>query len=246
MKPSAIKVGVVMAPHGVRERPVVEAAVLNVFADDEGGHGNPVGVVIDENQHLDSEERLKISQTLGFSESVFVNSLETMSISIYNPRQEIAFSGHAAIGAAWYIEHFLGQPVSALAGLEGTIRAWSEGDLGWVETELRSTPPWCIEKVESVAVLEELTGPLDTIQDHTLLWAWIDETAGKVRGRTFASAWGIVEDEANGSGCMRLASVLGRVIEVRHGVGSVVYARPERPGCTAAGGRVSIRETRSV
>ena len=119
----------------VRETLVVEAAVLNVFADNEGGHGNPVGVIIDENQQLDSKERLRISQTLGFSESVFVNSLETMSISIYNPQQEIPFSGHAAIGAAWYIEHSLGHTVNALAGLEGPIRAWSEGDLGWVESD---------------------------------------------------------------------------------------------------------------
>jgi predicted PhzF superfamily epimerase YddE/YHI9 len=235
-----------MAPYARWGETVVEAAVLNVFVDEQGGHGNPVGIVIDEKRQLDSEERLKISQTLGFSESVFVNSLETMSISIFNPQQEIAFSGHAAIGAAWYIEHSTNRPVSELAALEGTIRAWSEDDLVWVECELRSTPPWCIENVNSAAVLEKLTGPLDACEDHTLLWAWTDEINGKIRGRTFASAWGIAEDEANGSGCMRLASVLGKAIEVRHGIGSVVYARPERPGYTAAGGRVSIKEKRTV
>ena len=225
---------------------MVEAAVLNVFADSEGDHGNPVGVVIDDGRRLGSAERLKIAQTLGFSESVFVNSLETMSISIFNPQQEIGFSGHAAIGAAWYIQHSLGRPVSQLAGLDGTIRAWSEDDLGWVESELRSTPPWCVERVSSVETIDALSGPQSPVQDHTLLWAWIDEPAGQIRGRTFASAWGIVEDEANGSGCMRLASTLGRRIEVRHGIGSVVYARPERPGYTAAGGRVAIKETREI
>jgi predicted PhzF superfamily epimerase YddE/YHI9 len=225
---------------------LVEAAILNVFANGSGEHGNPVGVVVDEGKHLSSEARLKIAQTLGFSESVFVNSVDDVSISIFNPQQEIPFSGHAAIGVAWYIEHILGRPVERLLALEGSIRAWSEDALGWVESELRSTPPWCLERVSSVADLESLSGPQDPVQDHTVLWSWIDESAGTIRARTFASGWGIPEDEANGSGGMRLASALGRSIEIHHGVGSVVYARPEKPGYSAVGGLVAVKESANI
>lgn len=87
--------------------------------------------------------------------------------------------------------------------------------------------------------LEELTGPQLPNQGHVQLWCWIDKKKGLIRARTFAPDWGIPEDEANGSGCMRLAAVLGRDITVVHGKGSVIYARPSSPGYSEIGGLVS-------
>lgn len=75
-------------------------------------------------------------------------------------------------------------------------------------------------------------------EEHTFAWAWINEDKGLIRARTFAPDWGIPEDEANGSGSMQLASILERKIEVIHGKGSIIYAKPEKSHFADVGGRV--------
>lgn len=219
-----------------------ELDVLNVFVDEDENYGNPVGIFVDCDGRLDIKTRQKISSTSGFSETVFISDIASRTIHIHNPVEEISFAGHAAVGAAWFLKHILEQQVEQMRGLEGPIEAWSEGDLTWVKCELRVTPPWWHEYVAEVARLEALTGPEDSSQTHTQLWTWIDEPSGIVRSRTFAAAWGIPEDEANGSGCMRLAATLGRNLKVIHGKGSVIYARPHLPGSAAIGGRVAIKD----
>lgn len=54
--------------------------------------------------------------------------------------------------------------------------------------------------------------------------------------------FGIPEDEANGSGSMRLAATLGRKLTIHHGIGSVIYARPSTPGFAEVGGMVAEAE----
>jgi predicted PhzF superfamily epimerase YddE/YHI9 len=61
-----------------------------------------------------------------------------------------------------------------------------------------------------------------------------------IRARTFAADWGIPEDEANGSGAMRLASTLGKTLEIHHGKGSVIYARRANERFAEVGGRVVL------
>ncbi len=73
---------------------------------------------------------------------------------------------------------------------------------------------------------------------HTMTWAWIDEVKGLVRARTFMSDWEIAEAEGNGSGSMMLAAALKRPIEIRHGQGSVIFAKPSEYNCAEVGGRV--------
>ena len=216
------------------------ADVLNVFADETGNFGNPVGIVVDEGGRFDNSSRVAIAKALGFSESVFINDVSARSISIFTGQQEIAFAGHAAVGVAWYLKHKLGQVVQDLRGMEGDIRAWSEGDLTWVSCNLQSTPPWIHEYVRERETLEALTGVQDPSQGCTQLWTWINENEGTVRSRTFAPAWGIAEDEANGSGCMRLAACLGVDLTIHHGRGSVIRARHRPPGYAEVGGLVAV------
>lgn len=108
----------------------------------------------------------------------------------------------------------------------------------WARAELRSTPPWWHERLASPEEIDSLKEPQAKVQDHVQLWAWIDEAAGLIRSRTFAPGWGIPEDEANGSGCMRLAAALGRELIECHGAGSIIHARPSSPGFAEVGGRV--------
>ena len=62
---------------------------------------------------------------------------------------------------------------------------------------------------------------------------------GLIRARTFAPDWGIPDDEANGSGAMKLAATLERSIEIIHGKGSVIYAKPWKADFADLGGRVT-------
>lgn len=212
--------------------------VLRVFANKEGKYGNPVGIVVDTERKLSDQDRRRISAATSFSETIFINDLSNRSISIYNPEEEIDFSGHAVVGVVFFLERELQISVNQVVGLNGPIDTWSENGLTWVKTELRNTPPWWHERLASAREIEALTGPQSDNQEHVQLWAWIDEEAGTIRSRTFAPGWGIPEDEANGSGCMRLAAALGRNIVVYHGKGSVIYARPSTPGIAQVGGFV--------
>ncbi|SBW17045.1 hypothetical protein FDG2_0041 [Candidatus Protofrankia californiensis] len=79
---------------------------------------------------------------------------------------------------------------------------------------------------------------MDPGQNFTQLWAWEDEDAGTIRVRTFADRVGVPEDEACGSGAMRMAAALGRALTLHHGRGSVIHARPGPPGHADVGGTV--------
>ena len=81
---------------------------------------------------------------------------------------------------------------------------------------------------------------------HTVVWSWMDISRGLVRARTFAPDWGIPEDQANGSGSMLLASKLDRKLEIHHGDGSIIFAKPIDKVSAEVGGLVSIGEDREI
>jgi len=102
-------------------------------------------------------------------------------------------------------------------------------------------PPWNLDKLASASDVEVLTPEEMKNAKHVVVWAWIDEVAGIVRAHTFAADWDITEDEANGSGAMKLAMSLGREVTVYHGKGSIIHARPSKEaGKTEVGGFVVI------
>lgn len=71
-----------------------------------------------------------------------------------------------------------------------------------------------------------------------MAWAWIYEAKGLIRARTFADDWDIPEAQGNGSDAMVLAAQLKRDIEIKHGEGSVIFAKPAPNECADIGGRV--------
>ena len=99
-------------------------------------------------------------------------------------------------------------------------------------------PPWQYEQRKNAAEIDTLSPTEFSSKKHVFVWAWIDKTNGLIRARTFAQDWGIPEDEANGSGAMMLAATLGRSVEILHGKGSVIYARPQNAGFADLGGQV--------
>lgn len=214
--------------------------VLNVFTNNEGKFGNPVGIVVDVEQKIDAVERQKMATASGFSEIVFVNNVETKNISIYTPQHEIPFAGHAVVGTAYFLSQEYGVPVTKLVGIGGEIETWKEGELTWVRSSLLIAPKWNYEQLEDTMAVESLVLDVTLSKEHTVVWAWIDEQKGLIRARTFASDWGIPEDEANGSGSMKLASILNREITLIHGEGSVIHARPAKDNSAEVGGLVSI------
>lgn len=220
-----------------------ELTKLRVFVDRDGHHGNPVGILVDEEGRLSNDARIEITRETGFSECIVIEDLKTRSIRTYTGQQEIPFAGHAALGAAWCCAKVFNVDGPSLMGPDGRIEVKSADDITWVSAELRTTPPWWHERLPTAEEIETLSGPQAPSQVHTQLWAWIDEPTGRVRSRTFAAEWGIPEDEANGSGCMRLAATLGRELEIVHGSGSVIFARYSAPGTAEVGGRVVHDET---
>lgn len=214
--------------------------ILHVFTNEAGKFGNPLGIVIDEKYSLDKDERQQITLNSGFSEIVFINNIQGRNISIYSPQREIPFAGHAVVGTAYFFNQKFKIPVTQLVAIKGAIDTWQEDDLTWVRGELAIAPSWKYEQLADVSLVEGLSIEQSSSKEHTVVWAWIDQSKGFIRARTFASDWGIPEDEANGSGSMKLASDLVKGVVVYHGKGSVIYARPSKSGFAEVGGSVKL------
>ena len=92
----------------------IKIHTLRVFVDEKGKFGNPVGVILDEGKKIATKERQQIATMLGYSESVFINDVSVGSVSVFNPRSEVPFAGHAMVGAAWFINKTGNQPIDPL------------------------------------------------------------------------------------------------------------------------------------
>lgn len=217
---------------------MTDTYVLRVFTDGQGNYGDGASVVVDEGKHLSDERRLALTKQLGTGETVFINNLVTADISVMHYQGEIDFAGTGVLAAAWLIHKVRKQQTFVLHGRKGAIGSWQDGTLTWVRTELSSMPPWQYKQVATAEIVEALTQTDTQTMAHTVVWAWLDEAKGLIRARTFASDWDIPEAEGNGSGAMLLAAKLNRALEIRHGQGSVMFARPEAHDRAAIGGNV--------
>jgi predicted PhzF superfamily epimerase YddE/YHI9 len=226
---------------------VAKIRVLRVFTDADLRFGNPLGVVEDASEVVpEPDRRQALAASLGFSETLFVDDAESAQVRMYSGKREVPFAGHAAVGGAWALKQITGRAPSRLATTSSEAQTWTEDGLTWVRSTLATTPPWWHERLPSPEAVECLDGPLSPCQDMTQLWAWIDEPAGVMRVRTFASRAGIPEDEACGSGAMRMAAAFGRQLVLRHGSGSIIYAKPGPPGYADIGGYVTEDAPRTV
>lgn len=213
---------------------------LRVFTDETGNYGDVATVVIDEGRRIPDPERQALARKLNTGETAFVNNVANADISIMHPQGEIDFAGVAALGTAWLLAKLQGQPITCLHGRGGDIIVRQDGDgyITWVRASLATMPPWHHKQLEDAKAIEHLTAQENKTIGHTMYWAWIDEAKGIIRARTFASDWDIPEAEGNGSGSMMLAAQLGREIEIKHGKGSVIFARSAPGDCAEIGGRI--------
>ena len=219
--------------------------VLRVFCDSEGQFGSPLGVVLD-GRAIPPERRQPLAAELGFSETAYVDDLDTGQLRIFSPAAELPFAGHPLVGTAWLLSRHLGGPVTQLNPPAGPVPTWTSDDQVWIRAPLAAAPPWRLNHVADAAAVDAMTGPLRPDQDADQFWAWIDQQAGTVRARVFAARYGVPQDEACGSASMLLAAHLGRAITIQHGRGSVVQARPAPNGMADLGGRVVWDHERAV
>jgi predicted PhzF superfamily epimerase YddE/YHI9 len=215
--------------------------VLRVFADETGGHGNPLGVFLD-GAEVPEERRQAIAHELGFSETVFVDDPETGACRIFTPGLELPFAGHPSVGTAWLLERD-GHPTPVLRPPAGAVEVRHEGDLTFVAARAEWSPEWALIQLTSPTEVEELRDPPPG-EELPYLWAWLDEEAGTVRSRCFSLEDGIGEDEATGSAAIVLCAELGRDLTIHQGRGSLLCARYLGDDRAEVGGHVVLDETR--
>lgn len=208
--------------------------VLRVFVDENGEHGNPLGVHLDA-AGVEAEERQRIAADLGFSETVFVEDRSSGRIRIHTPEVELPFAGHPCVGTAWLLARE-GTPPATLWPPAGEVGVRFEGDLTWISARPEWCPAFRFVRLDSPAEVAAL-GPA-SVEGDVYAWAWIDEAAGTVRARCFVPEAGIDEDEATGSAALALAARLERPIAIRQGHGSLLTARPAGEGRGEVGGLV--------
>jgi predicted PhzF superfamily epimerase YddE/YHI9 len=224
---------------------VTELHVLRVFMGPDGGGGNPLGVFLD-GAAIPPERRQTVAAELGFSETVWVDSIEGRgaTIRIFTPGIEMRFAGHPTIGTSWLLRQ-VGGPVEVLHVPAGDVATWADGELTWI----RALAAWA----DGLIVPQQFpsAAAIDALQPGRLgdpglyAWAWEDETAGRIRVRCFPTHVGIVEDEATGLGGVVMGDLLGRPLTIRQGVGSELAVRPDpATGFVEVGGRVELTEVR--
>lgn len=214
--------------------------VLRVFVNEEGEWGNPLGVFLD-GEHVAESDRQRVAAKLGFSETVFVDDPATGRIGIYTPLVELPFAGHPAVGAAWLLSKE-GRLVEGLRAPAGKIGVRFAGEMTYVAARPEWAPPFEYRQLDSPAEVRGLSALAHEV--NTYAWAWIDESAGTIRARSFVPGAGIVEDEATGSAAIALCFELGRAITVHQGHGSVLLCEPLADGRIEVGGKVVLAEVR--
>lgn len=220
--------------------------LFRVFTDSKGDCGDLASVIIDEGRHIPDNKRQEMAREINTGETAFINDITTGSISIMHPQGEIDFAGVAALATSWLLTKLGGKPAGQMHGCGGAITTWQDDDLTWVRASLATMPPWNYKQLESPEAVERIILKETKTVEHTMMWAWLDETKGLIRARTFAIDWDIPEAQGNGSGSMVLAAKLGRAIEIKHGEGSIIFAKPAPGDYADIGGRVIQAKTDSL
>lgn len=208
--------------------------VLRVFVDENGEHGNPLGIHLDA-AGIAAEERQRIAAGLGFSETVFVEDRATGRMRIHTPEVELPFAGHPCVGTAWLLARE-GTPPATLRPPAGEVGVRFEDDRTWISARPEWCPAFRFVQLDSPPEVEALDAT--SIEGDVYAWAWTDETTGTIRARCFVPEAGIAEDEATGSAALGLAARLDRSIAIRQGRGSFLTARPSGGDRGEVGGLV--------
>lgn len=220
---------------------MTELHVLRVFVGPDGRGGNPLGVFLD-GATIPPDRRQAVAADLGFSETVFVDDAAEGAIRIFTPGRELPFAGHPTVGTAWLF-HETGAPATTLRPPAGDVPFRHDVERTWVRARPEWIHPILVEQLVTAAEVERAaTQPMGAPGRY--IWAWIDEPAGILRSRYFATDVGILEDEATGAAAVLMGHLVGRPVTIRQGVGSEILVRPQPDGTVEIGGRVEGVETR--
>lgn len=225
----------------------IDVTVLRVFTDLDGNFGNPLGVV--DNATVQPDDRQRIATQLGYSETVFIDvpgrGANTAHARIYTPVTELPFAGHPTVGASWWLRD-VGVPVHTLQVPAGIVQVAYEDDLTAVSARSEWAPEFAIYDLDSVNDLLA-ADPADYTDDvEHYLWTWLDEPAGTIRSRMFASHLGVPEDEATGAAAVRITDYLSRDLNIVQGKGSMIQTRWSPEGWVRIAGRVVSDGTKQI
>ena len=221
---------------------MTELTVLRVFAGPDNRGGNLLGVFLD-GPVITEERRQAVAAELGYSETVYVDDPAEGAIRIFTPGRELPFAGHPTVGTGWLF-HETGAPSTTLRPPAGEVPFRIDGERTWVRARAEWIHDIAVEQLGSAEDVERQQGqPLGTPGRY--VWAWIDEAAGTIRSRYFATDVGILEDEATGAAAVLMGDRLGRDLTIRQGVGSEILVRPRSDGTVEIGGQVELVERRS-
>lgn len=220
---------------------MTELHVLRVFIGPDGRGGNPLGVFLD-GAVIPADRRQAVAAELGFSETVFVDDPQEGAIRIFTPGRELPFAGHPIVGTAWLFRE-RGAPSTILRPPAGEVPFRHDDERTWVRARPEWVHPIRVEQLASAADVEGQPGQAMG-EAGRYVWAWIDEAAGILRSRYFATDVGILEDEATGAAAVVMGGLLRRDVTIRQGVGSEILVRPQADGAIEIGGRVELVETR--
>jgi len=220
---------------------VTELHVLRVFVGPDGCGGNPLGVFLD-GAAIPPDRRQAVALDLGFSETVFVDDGSEGAIRILTPGRELPFAGHPTVGTGWLFRE-TGSPATTLRPPAGDVPFRHDAERTWIRARPEWVHPIAIVQLRSADEVEAEPGqPMGAPGRY--VWAWIDEPAGILRSRYFATDVGILEDEATGAAAVVVGGLLGRAVTIRQGIGSEIQVRPGDDGTVEIGGRVELVETR--
>lgn len=216
--------------------------VLRVFVNEDGEWGNPLGVFL-EGEQVAEPDRQSVAAELGFSETVFVDDPAAGRLRIYTPQVELPFAGHPTVGVAWLLSR-VGAPVETLEPPAGEVGVRYADDMTYVAARPEWAPRFDYRQLDSPAEVRARSASAQAVNAYA--WAWIDESAGTIRARSFVPEAGIGEDEATGSAALALCAQLERPIAIHQGHGSVLLCQPLDDERIEVGGRVILDEVRSA
>ncbi|MFG1837910.1 PhzF family phenazine biosynthesis protein [Micromonospora sp. NPDC049175] len=224
---------------------VPDLHVLRVFCGPGGQYGNQLGVVLDGHGVAAGRDRHEVAARLGFSETVFVDDVDTGVVDIHTPSVRLPFAGHPLVGTSWLLSRLHARP-ALLHPPAGPVPTWQDGEFTWIRGRAQWAPDRRMQQYASAEEVDALPAPPPG-DGWLYAWAWQDRTAGRVRTRGFPRRGdGIVEDEATGASAIVLTAELRRALDITQGKGSQILTRPGPDDTVDVGGRVVLDEIRSL
>ncbi|AWK73052.1 hypothetical protein CBI38_17320 [Rhodococcus oxybenzonivorans] len=220
--------------------------VVRVFTDENGRHGNPLGIV--DASTVPPGDRQKVAAALGYSETIFVDlpapGDDSARAVIFTPGTELPFAGHPTVGLSWWLRE-RGTAVKTLDVPAGPVTTRHSGAITWVRAKPEWAPEFSLYPMNSVRAIET-ADPKKFGKGHHYLWAWTDKVEHSIRSRMFAPDMGIVEDEATGAAAVRITAHLRHALLITQGRGSELRTTYDPAGWVEVGGRVHAEKSRTL